>query len=122
VLDTKGLAARPPRPGRRKSLRRNTLRTKRFFQENPIDKTIKNGIMATKERKMISDGEYATLFSELKELHKKIAMKTIITFLRNRMMAVSKKSLEEVLTLAKKHDIVLEDVLVYWNEKAGNND
>ena len=69
---------------------------------------------------MISDGEYSTLLSELKELHKKIAMKKIVVFLRNRLAAVSKKKLEEVLTLAKEHDIVLEDVLVYWNEEAGN--
>ena len=69
---------------------------------------------------MISDGEYSTLLSELKELNKKIAMKKIVVFLRSRLAAVSKKKLEEVLTLAKEHDIVLEDVLVYWNEKAGN--
>ena len=76
--------------------------------------------MVKKESKMISDGEYSTLLSELKELNKKIAMKKIVVFLRSRLAAVSKKKLEEVLTLAKEHDIVLEDVLVYWNEKAGN--
>jgi hypothetical protein len=53
-------------------------------------------------------------------MNKEQATQKIITFLRNRMMAVSKKSLEEVLTLAKENDIVLEDVLKYWHEQALN--
>jgi len=48
------------------------------------------------------------------------AIQKIITFLRNRMMAVSKKSLEDVLTLTQEHDIILEDVLRYWHEEAWN--
>lgn len=69
---------------------------------------------------MTDNKEYSTLLSELKELHKRIAMKQIIKFLNHRLMAVSKKKLEEVLTLAKKHDIVLEEVLTYWHEEALN--
>ena len=48
------------------------------------------------------------------------AIQKIITFLRNRMMAVSKKSLEDVLTLTQEHGILLEDVLKYWHEEALN--
>ena len=48
------------------------------------------------------------------------AIQKIITFLRNRMMAVSKKSLEDVLTLTQEHDILIEDVLKYWHEEAWN--
>jgi len=51
---------------------------------------------------------------------KEQAIKMAINFLRNRLLAVSKKSLDEVLTLAKEHDIVLEDVLKYWHEQALN--
>jgi hypothetical protein len=36
------------------------------------------------------------------------------------MMAVSKKSLEEVLTLCNEHGITLEEVLNYWHEQALN--
>jgi len=36
------------------------------------------------------------------------------------MMAVSKKSLEDVLTLTQEHDIILEDVLKHWHEEALN--
>jgi hypothetical protein len=53
-------------------------------------------------------------------MNKEQAIRQIITFLRNRMMAVSKNTFEEVLTLAKKHDIVLEEVLAYWHEQAIN--
>ena len=48
------------------------------------------------------------------------AMQKIIIFLKSRLMASSKKSLDEVLTLAKEHDILLEDVLKYWHEVALN--
>jgi hypothetical protein len=48
------------------------------------------------------------------------AIQKIIIFLRSRMMAVSKRSLEDVLTLAQEHGILLEDVLKYWNEEALN--
>jgi hypothetical protein len=54
------------------------------------------------------------------ELEKEQATRKIIVFLNNRLLAVSKKSFEEVLTLAKEHDIVLEDVLKYWHEQALN--
>ena len=54
------------------------------------------------------------------ELEKEQATRKIIVFLNNRLLAVSKKSLEEVLTLAKEHDIVLEEVLKYWHEQALN--
>jgi len=53
-------------------------------------------------------------------MNKEQATRKIIVFLNNRLMAVSKKSLEQVLTLAKEHDIVLEDVLKYWHEQALN--
>jgi hypothetical protein len=48
------------------------------------------------------------------------AIQKIIIFLRSRMMAVSKISLEDVLTLAQEHDILIEDVLKYWHEEALN--
>jgi len=48
------------------------------------------------------------------------AIQKIIIFLRSRMMAVSKRSLEDVLTLTQEHGILLEDVLKYWNEEALN--
>jgi len=48
------------------------------------------------------------------------AIQKIITFLRNRMIAISVKSMDEVLTLAQEHDILIEDVLRYWHEEAGN--
>jgi len=48
------------------------------------------------------------------------AMQKIIIFLKSRLMAVSKKSLEDVLTLAQEHDILIEDVLKYWHEEALN--
>lgn len=44
------------------------------------------------------------------------AIRKIIIFMRNRM-AVSTRSLDEVLTLAQEHDILLEDVLKYWQEQ-----
>ena len=54
------------------------------------------------------------------ESQREKAIQKIITFLRNRMMAVSKKSLEDVLTLTQEHDILIEDVLKYWHEEALN--
>jgi len=36
------------------------------------------------------------------------------------MMAVSKKSLDDVLTLTQEHDILIEDVLKCWHEEALN--
>jgi len=48
------------------------------------------------------------------------AIQKIIIFLRSRMMAASKRSLEDVLTLAQEHDIELEEVLKYWHEEALN--
>ena len=48
------------------------------------------------------------------------AIQKIIIFLRSRMMGMSKKSLEDVLTLAQEHDILIEDVLKYWHEEAWN--
>ena len=47
------------------------------------------------------------------------AIQRIIIFMRNRM-AVSTRSLEDVLTLAQEHDILLEDVLKYWHKEALN--
>jgi len=47
------------------------------------------------------------------------AIQKIIIFMRNRM-AVSTRSLEDVLTLAQEHDILLEDVLKYWKEQVFN--
>lgn len=48
------------------------------------------------------------------------AIRKIINYLRNRMMAVSSKSMDEVLALAHEHDIRLEEVLKYWHEQALN--
>jgi uncharacterized protein (UPF0216 family) len=45
------------------------------------------------------------------------AIQKIIIFMRNRM-AVSTRSLEDVLTLAQEHDILIEDVLKYWHQEA----
>ena len=47
------------------------------------------------------------------------AIQRIIIFMRNRM-SVSTRSLEDVLTLAQEHDILLEDVLKYWKEQVFN--
>lgn len=54
------------------------------------------------------------------ESQREQAIQKMITFLRNRMMAISVKSLDEVLTLAQEHGILIEDVLNYWHEEAGN--
>ena len=48
------------------------------------------------------------------------AIRKIINYLRNRMIAVSSKSMDEVLTLTQEHGILLEDVLKYWHEEALN--
>jgi len=48
------------------------------------------------------------------------AIQKIIIFLKSRLMASSKKSLDDVLTLTQEHDIILEDVLKYWHEEALN--
>jgi hypothetical protein len=48
------------------------------------------------------------------------AIQKIIIFLKSRLMASSKRSLDDVLTLAQEHDILLEDVLKYWHEEALN--
>ena len=48
------------------------------------------------------------------------AIQKIIIFLKSRLAASSKKSLDDVLTLTQEHDILLEDVLKYWHEEALN--
>ena len=53
------------------------------------------------------------------ESQREKAIQRIIIFMRNRM-AVSTRSLEDVLTLAQEHDILLEDVLKYWKEQVFN--
>lgn len=48
------------------------------------------------------------------------AIQKIIIFLKSRLIASSKKSLDDVLTLTQEHGILLEDVLKYWHEVALN--
>ena len=48
------------------------------------------------------------------------AIQKIIIFLKSRLMASSKRSLDDVLTLTQEHGILLEDVLKYWHEEALN--
>ena len=48
------------------------------------------------------------------------AIQKIIIFLKSRLVASSKKSLDDVLTLTQEHDILIEDVLKYWHEEALN--
>ena len=50
------------------------------------------------------------------ESQREKAIQKIIIFMRNRM-AVSTRSLEDVLTLAQEHDILIEDVLKYWHQE-----
>jgi len=47
-------------------------------------------------------------------------MQKIIIFLKSRLMASSKRSLDDILTLTQEHDILIEDVLKYWHEEALN--
>ena len=48
------------------------------------------------------------------------AIQKIIIFLKSRLMASSKRSLDDILTLTQEHDILIEDVLKYWHEEALN--